>query len=722
MSHATALRAAAAGRARYQLTGLKGASGAAHAVATEVAARPGVTGALAYPRTGNIVVWYDPDQIDPVELGAELERVVAAAAGGAAVAERGGAAETGEVARLVLGGAVLALLGLRRLLRGRGPALLGPRGSTVAAAVTLFTGYPFFRGALRSLSSREATGTDALVSAATVASLLLRENVAALTVLWLLNIGELLQALTLRRTRRAIEDLLRVGDDTVWLVRGDGVEVEVPLSTVTPGDVVAVHTHRKIPVDGVVVDGEGVVDEAPITGESLPSYKGPGASVFAGTLMVDGRLVVRARKVGDDTAVGRIIARVETAQADRAPIQTLANRFSRRFVPLSFALAGAVWVVTRDVRRSMTMLLIACPCAAGLSTPTAISAGIGHGARRGTLIKGGTHLEQAGRITAFVFDKTGTLTTGRPLVTSVTASHPGYTPEQVLALAASGEIHARHPLAQAVVRHTEEQHIEIPIHEECEVLMGMGMRADLRGNRIVVGSPTLMEEFGVTVADDAREEIARLHADGHVAVCCARNEDLVGVIGVTDAIRDEAPWVVARLRELGVQRTVMLTGDHPTAAASVAAALQITEYRAETMPEDKLAVVAELQEQGYVVAVVGDGVNDAPALALADIGIAMGAGGSDVAIEAADVALAGSHLPEVVRLVELGRQTLRVVRQNYGLAIGVNTIGLLAGAGGVLDPMLAAVLHNASSVAVVSNSARLVGRGDGVPGSSRPRA
>lgn len=220
------------------------------------------------------------------------------------------------------------------------------------------------------------------------------------------------------------------------------------------------------------------------------------------------------------------------------------------------------------------------------------------------------------------------------------------------------------------MRHTEEQHIDIPIHEECEVLMGMGMRADLQGNRLVIGSPTLMEQFGITVDSRARDDIARLHDDGHIAICCARNDDLLGVIGVTDAIRPEAAEVVRGLRAAGVQRVVMLTGDHPKAAAAVARALDITEFRAETIPDEKLAVVQELQAQGHVVAVVGDGINDAPALALADVGIAMGPAASDVAIETADVALAGNHLPEVVGLIQLGRHTLRVVRQNYGLAIG----------------------------------------------------
>ncbi|MDB5068764.1 MAG: cation-transporting ATPase, partial [Chloroflexi bacterium] len=615
----------------------------------------------------------------------------------------------GGVARLVLGGAALAVLAVRRLLL-RHPPLLSGRASTVASLATLVTGYPFFRGAARSLTRRSPGGTDALVTAATVASLLLRENVVALTVLWLLNIGEFLQELTLRRTRRAIQDLLSLGDDTVWVVVGEGagVEVQTALASVTAGDVVAVYAPCTLPVDGEVVSGEAIVAEAAVTGESMPVCRGPGGEVFAGTVLHSGSLRVRATRTGRDTAVGRIIQRVEVAQADRAPIQTVAATFSRRFVPTSLALAGLTWLLTRDAARAMTMLLIACPCAAGLSTPTAISAAIGNGARRGILIKGGTHLESAGRVSAVVLDKTGTLTVGRPLVTSVVVTGgEGWTPEQVLAYAASSEIHVRHPLAAAVVRHTAECRIEIPVHEECEVLLGQGVRADLQGNRLLVGSPQFLADAGVEMSGQAAGWLERMRAAGEIVICLAQNGILVGLIGVTDTVRPESARVLAELRGLGVRRIVMLTGDAPGTAAAVAAALGIEEWCAQVLPEDKLEVVRRLQQEGHVVAMVGDGTNDAPALALADVGIAMGLGGTEVAVETADIALAASRLTEVASVLRLGRHTLRVIGQNYGLAIGVNSLGLVAGALGSLNPVIAAVLHNASSVAVVVNSSRL---------------
>jgi manganese/zinc-transporting P-type ATPase C len=699
----------AAGRARFLVPAIGGDPERAAHVEHELMHLAAVRAVRTHPRSGNVVVWFDPAASGPDVLGAVLERALrlpAVAMVARSAAAPGGA---GGVARLVLGGAALAVLAVRRLLL-RHPPLLSGRASTVASLVTLVTGYPFFRGAAHSLTRRSPGGTDALVTAATVASLLLRENVVALTVLWLLNIGEFLQELTLRRTRRAIQDLLSLGDDTVWVVVGEGagVEVQTSLASVTAGDVVAVYAPCTLPVDGEVVSGEAIVAEAAVTGESMPVYKGPGGEVFAGTVLHSGSLRVRATRTGRDTAVGRIIQRVEVAQADRAPIQTVAATFSRRFVPTSFALAGLTWLLTRDAARAMTMLLIACPCAAGLSTPTAISAAIGNGARRGILIKGGTHLESAGRVSAVVLDKTGTLTVGRPLVTSVVVTGgEGWTPEQVLAYAASSEIHVRHPLAEAVVRHTAECRIEIPVHEECEVLLGQGVRADLQGNRLLVGSPQFLADAGVEMTGSAAGWLERMRAAGEIVICLAQNGILVGLIGVTDTVRPESARVLAELRGLGVRRIVMLTGDAPGTAAAVAAALGIEEWCAQVLPEDKLEVVRRLQQEGHVVAMVGDGTNDAPALALADVGIAMGLGGTEVAVETADIALAASRLTEVASVLRLGRHTLRVIGQNYGLAIGVNSLGLVAGALGSLNPVIAAVLHNASSVAVVVNSSRL---------------
>src|SRR5580658_4304855 len=519
----------AAGRMRVKVPWVRADSRRAVAVEEAVDRQNGVRAVHAYPHTGSVVVWYSPRRCD-------REAVLAAITSAEHVAAelipartpRSADVRNTEVLRMVIGGTALALLGVRRYAFNQ-PPLLGPSGQLVATGATVFMGYPFLRGALRSLRSGRA-GTDALVTAATVASLVLRENVVALTVLWLLNIGEYLQDLTLRRTRRAISDLLRGTADTAWIRLADGLqagtEVQVPIDTIQIGD-------------GDVVDGEAVVDQSAITGETLPVSIVAGSTVHAGSVVLRGRLVIRASAVGNETTIGRIISRVEEAQHDRAPIQTVGENFSRRFVPISFIVPAITLALTGDVRRAMTTLLIACPCAVGLATPTAISAAIGNGARRGILIKGGSHLEQAGRVDAIVFDKTGTLTVGRPVVTNIIALHKDWQPEQVLAYAASSELHSRHPLAEAVIRSTEERRIIIPPHEECEVLVGLGMRTWADGRTLLLGSPSLLKAEKVRVSKKATEWVDKLRRQAETPLLLAVDETLVGLISLRDEIRPE---------------------------------------------------------------------------------------------------------------------------------------------------------------------------------------
>ncbi|BBX84891.1 copper-translocating P-type ATPase [Mycolicibacterium aubagnense] len=698
----------AAGRIRVHMPWLRGDAVRAVAVEDTVDKITGVRTVHAYPRTASVVIWYAPKRCDTAAL---LQAIAAAQAIPAQLvptrSPRSADIHNADVLRMALGAVALGLLGIRRYGLSR-PRILGPTSRTFATGATIITGYPFLRGALRSLRGGRSPGTDLLVSAATIASLILRENVVALTVLWLLNIGEYLQDLTLRRTRRAIADLLRGAQDTAWLQLDDGSEVQVSTDSLRVGDVVIIHEQVAIPIDGDVLSGDAVIDQSAITGENLPVAVTTGATVHAGSVVVRGRVVVRARAVGHHTVLGRIVARVEEAQRDRAPIQTVGENFSRRFVPASFLLATATFLATGDVRRAMTMLLVACPCAVGLSTPTAISAAIGNGARRGILIKGGSHLEAAGRANAVVFDKTGTLTLGRHIVTNVVSFHDDWAPETILAYAASSEIHSRHPLAEAVIRSTEAKHIVIPPHEECEVLVGLGMRTRADGRTLLLGNPSLLARENVAMDGEADQWVRRLRRQAETPLLLAVDGELVGLLSLRDEVRPEAAKVLAHLRSSGVERIVMLTGDHADTAQAVAAELGITEWKANALPEDKLALVQDLHEAGYTVAVVGDGVNDAPALAAADIGIAMGLAGTDVAVETADVALATDDLRRLLEVRALSDCAVAVIRQNYAMSIAVNAFGLLLGAFGGLSPVLAAILHNASSVAVVTNSSRLI--------------
>jgi manganese/zinc-transporting P-type ATPase C len=609
---------------------------------------------------------------------------------------------------LVLGGSVLAGFFVKRLVMGSAPLAGNPILFGISAVAAIISGYPFLRSAFRSLAQRDSMTTDTLVSSATIASIIMRESVTALVVIWLLNLGEYLQALVLRRTRRAIRALLSMEDEKVWAVVGS-TEVEVPLAAVRPGDLIAVFTGQRIPVDGQIEAGTGTINEAPITGESMPVMKNPGDGVYAGTVLLAGEIRVQTQLVGSDTAVGKLIQRVEEALELRAPMQTIGERFSARFVPFSFVLSAVVFAATRDLNRALSMLLIACPCAAGMATPTAVSAAIGNGARRGILIKGGTHLESAADLDTVVFDKTGTLTTGVPSVERVISLSSEYSADQVLSLAANGELHSQHPLALAIVHYARGREIEIPSHDECEIFVGRGMRADWQGNRILVGSRSLLSDFHVPVSPQASDLYTEHSGRGETMMYVAHRDQLIGMIGISSKIRPESENALAELRGAGVNQFVMLTGDEEEAARAVAVAVGLDDWRAQLSPDKKYDCIKELRAEGRRVAMIGDGINDAPALALANVGIAMGSSGTDVAIESADIALASDDLRAVATTVRLSRKTISVIRQNYGIALTVNAGGILVGALGMINPFVAAALHNLSTLLVVFNSARLIG-------------
>ena len=739
-------RSVVPGRVRWYAPALHREAGRCAVVEDDLTATPGVRSAGANALTGTLLVQYDTATTDVAALERTLRTALARppldpAASRARVEHRrhadacdhdrshghdgGGScdhghdhghehghsdADTAERVRDVYaGGVTLGGVLLARLLLG--PAALAgqPWLMLLLAGATLVTGRAFLRGGWRTLAAGRPLTTDTLVSSATLASIALGESITALTVIWLLNIGEHLQALVLQRTRRAIRALLELEEGEIWMVSGD-VEIQIPIERVTPGDLIAVYAGKRIPVDGRVESGSGPVNEAPITGESMPVVRNAGDRVYAGTVLLAGRLRVRVERVGAETAVGRLIERVERAQESRAPIQTIGDRFSRRFVPASFALALLVLLLTRDVRRALTMLLVACPCASGLATPTAVSAAIGNGARRGILIKGGRPIEVAANVDIVVIDKTGTLTTGVPSVSHVIAFEPDrHDAEAVLSIAANAELHSEHPLGLAVVAHAREQEIVIEPHDECQVFVGRGVQADWEGRRILVGSASLLDEFGILVAPQFAERFAHHTAEAETMMYVVHADEVIGLIGVRDCVRPDAARAIADLRGLGVRRIRMLTGDGDETATAVARAVGITEWRSRMLPDEKYEEIRDLGRAGYKVAMIGDGINDAPALALADVGIAMGTAGSDVAIEAADIALAADDLRTVSTAMRLSKETIGIIRQNYTIALGVNAGGVVLGALGLLNPLLAAVLHNLSTLLVVGNSARLIG-------------
>ncbi|MDR7481176.1 MAG: heavy metal translocating P-type ATPase [Armatimonadota bacterium] len=607
----------------------------------------------------------------------------------------------------------------------------------LATPVQFWAGWRFYRGLWAALRHRSAdmntliaVGTSAayLYSvAATFAPQWFRGSgveptvyyeTASIIIVFIL-LGRYLEARAKGRTSEAIRRLMGLRAKTARVVRGD-VEVDIPVEEVQVGDIVVVRPGEKIPVDGVVVAGQSTVDESMITGESMPVEKGEGDEVIGATINKTGAFRFRATRVGRDTVLAQIVRMVEEAQGSKAPIQRLADRVAAYFVPAVIAVAlvtAVVWLlvgpqprVTYALLTFVAVLIIACPCALGLATPTAIMVGTGRGAEAGILIRGGEALETAHRLTVVVFDKTGTLTRGAPRATDVLPLD-GIDAASLLRLAASAERHSEHPIGEAVVVYARERGIVLSEPSAFEAVPGHGVEATVDGHRVLVGNVALLERAGVT-ADGLRAEAERLAAAGRTPMVVAVDGVPAGIVAVADTLKPHSREVVAALRRMGVQ-VVMLTGDTRPTAEAIAAQLGIDRVLAEVKPGEKAAQIQALQRQGHVVAMVGDGINDAPALVQADLGIAIGAG-TDVAIESADVVLIGDDLRGVLAAVALSRRTMRTIRQNlfWAFAYNVVLIPVAAGVlypftGTLLSPVLAALAMAASSVTVVSNSLRL---------------
>jgi Cd2+/Zn2+-exporting ATPase len=602
------------------------------------------------------------------------------------------------------------------------------------AVAALLAGGEIALRAYRSLRQRHVS-IELLVTIAAGGALIIGETWEAAAVTFLFLLGAYLEARTMSRTRSALGALLAVAPRKAVVLR-EGEEVEVGPHQVAKGETVLVRPGALLPVDGIVSGGWSSVDESSITGESMPVEKEAGSKVFAGTVNQNGLLRVEATGVGADTTLARIIRRVEEAQEAKAPAQQFIERFARWYTPAIIALSAVAYLWTGDVRLALTLLVIGCPGALVISTPVSVVAGIGRAAQRGILIKGGQYLENAGKVSALALDKTGTLTEGKPRLTDVVVLAPqpvavaagaapsvklnGWRNEErsaaerdVLWWAAVAEAGSEHPLAQPIMQAQTQQaqaiHSEpLPEADDFEMVPGRGIRATYQGREIVVGNEAWLEANGALLDERAQQTMARLKEEGKTAVLVGLDGTAIGALGIADTLRESAATLRREVQAAGIKHVVMLTGDDPRTARAIAASAGIDEVHAGLLPEEKLAVIKELQAEGHTVAMVGDGINDAPALATADVGIAMGAAGTAVAIETADVALMSGDLHKIAEAMRLSRATVGNIRQNVVIAL-TTVAALLAGVLlGEVHMAAGMFVHELSVLVVILNGMRLL--------------
>ncbi|MGA2138200.1 MAG: cation-translocating P-type ATPase [Verrucomicrobiia bacterium] len=592
------------------------------------------------------------------------------------------------------------LLGATRLVP---PAV----ATTLVLVALVLAAYPICRRAIKALLAKRLDA-DVLVAIAVIAAASVGEFVAAGEVAFIMLLGAQLEEYTVRRARRSLGSLLSLVPPTAR-VRREGKETEVAASELRVGDVVVVRAGERFSVDGVVQSGMASVNQAPVTGESMPVDKSEGDEVFVGTLAETGALIIEAKRVGEDTTLARIAQLVEQAQQREAPIQRTLDRAAGWLVPVMLSLSALVFIFTHDTARAITVLIVACPCALILATPTAVMAAIARAARAGVLIKGGQYLEATARLHTIVFDKTGTLTHGEPEVTHV-SRFDQHSEAELVGIAAVAEKMSGHPVARAILRKAVALGLTTEDPSKFQAHHGRGVVAERNGQKLVVGQTGLMDDESVAMSDALQVHMDEHHDEGHTTIVVAHDGEVCGTICVADTVRERADEAIHELRGLGVEKVVMLTGDNRRVAMQIAGKLGLDEVKADVLPEQKAEHIESLKQAGRSggVAMVGDGVNDAPALAVADVGIAMGVSGTDVAHEAADIALMADDLSKIAFAVGLSRHTLWIIKQGLIFALAYNIVMITTAATGHLHMIGGAIAHQFSSVLVILNAMRLL--------------
>jgi len=571
-------------------------------------------------------------------------------------------------------------------------------------ATTAIAGTPIFKKAFGALRYR-IVGIDALVTIAVAGAIVIGEYWEAAAVTFLFMLGDFLESRTIEKTRSSIKALLDLAPDKAR-VRRNGTEIEIPPDEVEQGEIVVVKPGEKISVDGTVIEGNAYVNQAAITGESIPVSRSVDEKVFSGTIIESGYLIIRADKVGDDTTFARILEMVEEAQDKKAKTQKFLEKFSKYYTPAIIVLSLLMYLITRDLVMSLTLLVIACPGALVISTPVSVVAGIGNGAKNGVLVKGGEIMEKLGTVKVVAFDKTGTLTIGKPVVTRIKAY--GIDDNELLRIAAIGESYSEHPLGKAIINKTAENFGSISgTPEEAEIITGQGLKFKLNDEVYYIGNRKLFESNGISI-EQQDGYIKDEEEKGQTVVLVGNRDSVMGVISIADVVREDAKKLVSKLKSQGIKKVVMLTGDNKRAARAISEQIGLDAYFAELLPEEKVKVLDELQKEYGRTAMVGDGINDAPALASADLGIAVGGAGTDVAMETADVVLMSAEIKKLSYAVGLSRATVRNMKQNISFAIFVAALLLAGVLIKTVDLSFGMLVHELSVLLVIINAARLL--------------
>ena len=578
----------------------------------------------------------------------------------------------------------------------------------------ILCGIPILLEAVIGLVTAFDIKADVLVSLALVASVIIREDFAAGEVAFIMQLGALLEDLTVAKARAGIEKLVHLTPRTARRIsaagnEASGAEEIVPAEQVQVGDTLRVLPGEAVPVDGVIVSGETSVNQAVMTGESLPVDKKPGDAVSSGTVNQFGAFEMRAEKVGEDSSIQRMIRLVQSADAGKAKIVGIADRWATWIVVMALTAAALTWLISGEIIRAVTILVVFCPCALVLATPTAIMAAIGNATKHGFLVREGDALERLSTVKRITFDKTGTLTYGTPQVTAVESILPGLSTRELYAYAAGSELNSEHPLGKAVVRCYKEETKNLPLPpDKFRMLPGRGVQAVINGRTVLAGNPGLLRDNHISLPNEVVNKSEMHLKEGCTVIYLAVDSICAGFIALADTLRKDASSTVDELKASGVT-PVLLTGDHENAAVHIARQLHIDEVHASCLPEDKLSWIDASQKNHFPVCMIGDGINDAPALKKALVGIAMGKAGSDIAVDAADIALVNDDIKELPHLLKLSRRMMNTIRVNLTFSMTLNFIAIILAITGILNPVVGALVHNAGSVLVIVNSAFLLG-------------